>query len=304
MLEIFLDLVYNICNINERDSFERIYDMNANKLNKKVCCVNDMPGVGKIALSAMIPIFSVKGIDVATLPTALVSNTLDFGQFDILDTTEYMSKTVDIWHSLGFTFDCISTGFMVNPKQIEIVKRLIHYQKRENVLVVVDPIMGDAGKLYNGMTEENVAIMRSLSSYADIVIPNYTEACYLVNGAYKNETLTSKEAKELIMRVRGLGAKSVVITSAFVDGKNCVIGYDHTTDTFFTLTYEWIDVRFPGTGDLFSSVLISDILNGEPLKSATEHAMKVVREIILDNLTKKDKFFGVDIEKYISEGKL
>ena len=121
---------------------------------KKLCCVNDMPGVGKIALSAMIPILSAKGIDVASLPTALVSNTLDFGKFDILDTTDYMNKTVDIWHDLGFRFDCISTGFMVSPKQIEIVEKLIHHQNKEELLVVVDPIMGDEGRLYNGMTEE------------------------------------------------------------------------------------------------------------------------------------------------------
>lgn len=134
---------------------------------KKICCVNDMPGVGKIALSAMIPILSAKGIDVTSLPTALVSNTLDFGKFDILDTTDYMDKTVDIWHDLGFRFDCISTGFMVNPRQIDIVEKLINNQKKEDLLVVVDPIMGDEGKLYNGMTDANVEIMRRLSSYAD-----------------------------------------------------------------------------------------------------------------------------------------
>ena len=278
--------------------------MTDSKLNKKICCVNDMPGVGKIALSAMIPILSAKGIDVASLPTALVSNTLDFGKFDILDTTEYMDKTVDIWHDLGFSFDCISTGFMVNPKQIEIVERLINNQDKDNILVVVDPIMGDEGKLYNGMTEKNVAIMRKLSSYADILIPNYTEACYLVNCSCKSKTLTSKEAAELIERVRSLGARSVVITSASVEGENCVIGYDHTIDKSFAITYELIDVRFPGTGDLFSAVLISDILNGECLESATGHAMKVIREIILDNMAKEEKFFGVDIERYISEGKL
>ena len=278
--------------------------MNDSKLNKKICCVNDMPGVGKIALSAMIPILSAKGIDVASLPTALVSNTLDFGIFDILDTTEYMDKTVNIWHSLGFKFDCISTGFMVNPKQIEIVERLINNQDKDSVLVVVDPIMGDEGKLYNGMTEENVAIMRKLSSYADILILNYTEACYLVNCSCKSITLTEKEATELIERVRSLGAKSVVITSASVEGKNCVIGYDHTIDKSFMITYELINVRFPGAGDLFSAVLISDILNGECLENATGYAMKVIREIILDNLNKEEKFFGVDIERYISERKL
>ena len=271
---------------------------------QKICCVNDMPGVGKIALSAMIPILSAKGIDVASLPTALVSNTLDFGKFDILDTTDYMEKTVDIWHELGFRFDCISTGFMVNPRQIDIVEKLINNQAKENLLVVVDPIMGDEGKLYNGMTENNVAIMRKLSSYADILIPNFTEACFLTNHFYKEETLSKEQAADLLTRVRKLGARSVVITSASVEGKNCVIGYDHIKDEAFAISFDLIDVRFPGTGDIFSAVLISDVLNGETLEGATAHAMKTVREIIKDNLDKKEKFFGVDIERYISEGKL
>ena len=271
--------------------------------NKRICCVNDMPGVGKIALSAMIPILSAKGIDIASLPTALVSNTLDFGKFDILDTTDYMENTVNIWHDLGFKFDCISTGFMVNPKQIEIVEKLIKNQGKENVLVVVDPIMGDEGKLYNGMTENNVEIMRKLSSYADILIPNYTEACYLVNKPYKS-SLTSLEANELLETVRKLGSKSVVITSTSINDQPCVIGYDVLLEKTFILPFELIDVRFPGTGDIFSAVLISDVLNGNTLEKATEHAMNTVRNIILDNLEKKEKFFGVDIEKYISEGKL
>ena len=271
---------------------------------KKICCVNDMPGVGKIALSAMIPILSAKGIDVASLPTALVSNTLDFGKFDILDTTDYMEKTVDIWHDLGFRFDCISTGFMVSPKQIEIVEKLINNQGKEDLLVVVDPIMGDEGKLYNGMTETNVTIMRKLSAYADILIPNYTEACFLVDHFYEGKTMTEEQAYDLLARVRGLGAKSVVITSASVNGDNCVIGYDYIQDRTFTIGFELIDVRFPGTGDIFSAVLISDVLSGESLYEATAHAMYVVRDIIQDNLDKTEKFFGVDIERYISEGKL
>ena len=271
---------------------------------KKICCVNDMPGVGKIALSAMIPILSAQGIDVASLPTALVSNTLDFGKFDILDTTDYMEKTVDIWHDLGFKFDCIATGFMVNPKQIDIVECLINNQDTDKLLVVVDPIMGDEGKLYNGMTDNNVAIMRKLSSYADILIPNFTEACFLTNHFYNGDTLSHGEAENLIERVRHLGSKSVVITSASVDGENCVIGYDHTKNENFKIGFELIDVRFPGTGDIFSAVLVSDVLNGESLYDATKHAMETVRNIIIDNLDKKEKFYGVDIEQYISEGKL
>ena len=271
---------------------------------KKICCVNDMPGMGKIALSAMIPILSAKGIDVASLPTALVSNTLDFGKFDILDTSDYMDRTVDIWEELGFRFDCIATGFMVNPRQIDIIERLITNQKKEDLLIVVDPIMGDEGKLYNGMDENNVSIMQRLSRYADILIPNLTEACFLTGKFPDHATLTEDEGRELLQSCRDLGTKSVVITSASVEGQSCVIGYDDITKEYFTIPFQWIDVRFPGTGDIFSAVLISDLLNGDSLKDATAHAMDAVSRIIKDNEGKAEKFTGVDIERFISEGRL
>lgn len=272
---------------------------------KKICCVNDMPGVGKIALSAMSPILSINGIDVSYLPTALVSNTLDFGKFDILDTSDYMNKTVDIWNELGFKFDCISTGFMINPKQIEIVEKLINnHQDKKDLLVVVDPIMGDDGNLYNGIDESNVSIMRKLSSYADILIPNYTEACFLTDLYKCKNSITKEDAKYLIDKTKTLGCKSVVITSVVVDNKHFVIGYDNKLNKYFNIEYDYIDVRFPGTGDIFSAVLISNVLNGKDLFDSTKHAMEIVKEIILNNIDKKEKFYGVDIERYISERKL
>ena len=272
-------------------------------MNKKICCVNDMPGVGKIALSAMIPILSAKGISVTCLPTALVSNTLDFGKFEILDTSDYMNKTIDVWNELGFKFDCISTGFMVNPQQVSLVEKLIMNQKKESLLVVVDPIMGDEGKLYNGMNETNVAIMRELSAHADILIPNFTEACFLTNHFF-DQGMTLKQANELIHECRALGAKSVVITSAKINNRCCVIGYDHLKDDFFTIDYKLIDVRFPGTGDIFSAVLISETLNGKNLHDATLRAMNVVSDLIRENKEKEEKFLGVNIEEYIEAGRL
>lgn len=271
---------------------------------KKICCINDMPGVGKIALSAMIPILSLNGLDVASLPTALVSNTLDFGKFDILDTTDYMNKTVDIWNDLHFKFDCISTGFMVNPEQIKIIERLINNQDKNKLLVVVDPIMGDDGKLYNGMTEKNIEIMRKLSTYADILIPNYTEACFMTNLFKEKSSITKEESIQLINKALELGCKSVVITSIIMENKHFVIGYDSKLNEYFNIEFDYIDVRFPGTGDIFSAVLIGDVMNGINLYNSTKHAMKVVRNIILDNLDKNEKFLGVDIERFISEGKL
>lgn len=247
---------------------------------KKICCVNDMPGVGKIALSAMVPILSEKGIDVSCLPTALVSNPLNFGKFDILDTTDYMEKCVDIWNALGFRFDCIATGFMVNPRQVRITQKLIQNQADADLLVVVDPIMGDKGKLYNGMDHSNVEIMRKLCGYADILIPNFTESCFLTDCFFEDPSLTKEQAKELLNKCRGLGAKSVVITSACVSGKDCVVGFDHKKNETFEIGFDRIDVPFLGTGDLFSAVLIADTLSGSDLYTATAHAMQVVSDRI------------------------
>ena len=270
---------------------------------KKLCCVNDMPGVGKVALSAMIPILSAKGVDVTCLPTALVSNTLDFGKFDILDTTDYMERTVGIWDELGFSFDCVSTGFMVNPVQVDVVERLIANQEKEP-LVVVDPIMGDEGRLYNGMSELNVSIMRKLAAQADILVPNLTEACLLTGLPYEEDGLTEPQAYELLEACRHLGAKSVVVTSVLMNGSHCVVGYDGESGETFVIGFEMIDARFPGTGDVFSAVLVGEVMNGAVLRRATEIAMRTVRAIIEDNLHKEERFFGVDIERFIGEGKL
>lgn len=273
-------------------------------MSKRLCCVNDMPGVGKVALAAMIPLCSAKGVNTFTLPTALVSNTLDYGHFEILDTTEYMENTVEVWKKLGFGFDCIATGFLVNLQQVEIVKKLVRYQAERKPLVVVDPIMGDDGTLYPGMKEDRVNAMRELSSIADILLPNYTEACYLTGTKYQSQALTQQQADQLIIDVRALGAKSVVITSAYVEGHHCVIGYDHDNNSTFSVRYDMIEVRFPGTGDIFSAVLICDMLSGDELCHAATHAAEVARNIIAENISQKDRFAGVDIERYIGEGKL
>lgn len=250
---------------------------------KRICCVNDMPGVGKIALSAMAPILSAKGFDVAYLPTALVSNPLNLGKYDILDTSDYMERCVDTWDALGFRFECIATGFMVNPRQVRITQKLIQNQRDANVLVVVDPIMGDKGKLYNSMGSANVEIMRKLSGYADILIPNFTESCFLTGCFFEDPTLTKEQANHLLNQCRGLGAKSVVITSVSVNGKNCVVGYDHRRNEAFEIVFDRIDVPFLGTGDIFSGVLIADTLSGDGLYTATAHAMQVVRDRILES---------------------
>ena len=191
-------------------------------MSKKLLLINDMAGYGKVALSAMIPVLSHMKYEVFNLPTAIVSNTLDYGKFDILDTTDYMKNAIAVWEQLGFEFDAISTGFIVSKEQTELVTEFCKVRAEKGVTIFTDPIMGDEGKLYNGITEETIDLMRKLISVADYIVPNYTEAAYLTGLPYKEEGVTEKEYHAMIDKLRAFGAKSIVITSAKTAATACL----------------------------------------------------------------------------------
>ena len=145
------------------------------------------------------------------------------------------------------------------------------------------------------MPESTIGLMRSLVECADYAVPNYTEACLLTDTPMA-EQITADEARALVDAMLALGAKSVVITSAKVDGASAVIGYDHVAGEYFTIPFELIPVYFPGTGDTFSSVLVGRVMAGWSLQRATTDAMRVVAELIERNADQEDKSAGLPIE--------
>ncbi len=267
-------------------------------MGKKILLINDLAGYGKVALSVMIPVLSHMKYETYNLPTAIVSNTLDYGRFDILDTTQYMNNTLSVWEELGFQFDAISTGFIVSKEQTELITKFCKEKSSSGSLIFTDPIMGDDGKLYNGVTEGAVILMRELVSVADYIVPNYTEAAYLANVTYQEDGVSEEELYAIIDVLRSFGAKSVVITSAKVKGfdSKCVVGYDHKEKSYFRIDFNEIPVRFPGTGDIFSSVFMGNIMDEKNLRESTKQAMQIVREMIAINLDNVDKYKGIPIE--------
>lgn len=267
-------------------------------MSKKILLVNDLAGYGKVALSAMIPVLSHMGCETFNLPTALVSNTLDYGKFEILDTSEYMKRTLAVWTELGFAFDAVSTGFIVSKEQTELLTEFCKDRAKKGSIIFTDPIMGDEGVLYNGISEDTVALMRKLIGVADYIVPNYTEASYLAGAAYQEDGASEEEYHAIIDRLRKLGAKSVVITSAKVKDAfvKSVIGYDHKEKEYFKIDFDEIPVRFPGTGDIFSAVFIGKIMSGSSLFEATKQAMNTVRNMIAQNVDNVDKYKGIPIE--------
>ena len=263
--------------------------------NTQLLLINDMCGYGKVALSAMLPVLSHMGYRIHNLPTALVSDTLNYPKFYIHDTTEYVRQSLAIWEELGFEFDAISTGFIVTEEETRIISDFCHRRAAKGTKVFVDPIMGDNGRLYAGVPESTIGLMRDLVACADYTVPNYTEACLLTNTPMR-EGIPAGEAHALVDAVRELGAKSVVVTSAKVDGKSAVIGYDHVAGEHFSIPFELIPVYFPGTGDTFSSVLLGRVMAGWTLQRATADAMRVVSELIARNASQQDKSAGLPIE--------
>ena len=266
---------------------------------KQILLINDLAGYGKVATAAMLPILSYMGYPVYNMPTALVSNTLDYGKFNIMETTDYMQGVFPVWKELGFSFDAIATGFICSERQARMVADYCKEQALRGTIIFVDPIMGDEGKLYNGVTSERVDCMRGMVAVADLIFPNYTEAAYLTDSTYNPAGVNAEEARLLLDKLREIGTKSALITSILVDGQPSVVGYNHYKDTYFQLSYEEIPVHFPGTGDMFSAILIGHLLQGESLRKSTREAMDALYRLIDANKENEDKNRGIPVEQWL-----
>ena len=278
-------------------------------MGKRIVLFNDLPGYGKVALAAMVPLFSRMGHFPYQVPTAVVSNTLDFGKFRIQDMTDYMRDTIKVWDELGFDPDCICTGFVLSEEQVELIGDYIRSRKPrmdeiQNVdngrLVMVDPIMADGGKLYNGIGMERVAAMRKLVSYSDVMVPNMTEAGFLTGICPGRERASAAELRELIDGLHKLSGKSVVITSAqdSETDEHLVCGYDHKSGQYFRVPFTFLPVRVAGSGDIFSTVMTGKLLNGESLEAAVQEAVRVLTALIRENQSHLDEYKGILVERY------
>lgn len=264
-----------------------------------ILIINDIAGYSKISTMAMMPILSYYGYPTSNLPTMLISNTLYYGKFNSLDSTDYIKGVFPVWKDLGFTFDAIATGFIVSERQAGVISQFCKEQAAKGATIFVDPIMGDGGSLYKGVAPVTIKSMREMLSVAHLCYPNYTEACLLTGHEYRVEGVSEEEAYQLLRHLCKIGTKSALITSVTVEGQTSVVGYNHTTDEYFTLPFHEIPKHFPGTGDVFSAFLISFLMDGEPLMESTRKAMDAVYKLIDFNKDSDEEFRGMLIEKYL-----
>ena len=267
---------------------------------KNIFLCNDFPGYGKVALQGMIPTLTAMKYQLFSLPTALVSNVLDFGKAEILDTTEYMKGSVKVWRELGFSFDAMAIGFITGEKQGEFLAEICREEREKGCIIFFDPIMADNGKLYYGISPEAVDSRRKLMGLSDYIVPNSTEALLLAGKNPAQLEFSLEEAKALLKALREAGAKSVCITSMKIDGQNCVFLYDEKKGEFCRIPYKQREKHFVGTGDLFSALLLGRFMQEKDFFSAGMWAVEKIGGFIdayeEDGLSEK----GIPMERYLT----
>lgn len=253
---------------------------------KKVAAINDLSGYGRAALTVIISILSNMGVQVCPFPTAILSTHGGFDGPSFVDLTDSMRDYMKHWKDQDIEFDCIYSGFLGSSKQADIVLDFIKDFKTSSNIVVVDPVMGDGGKLYSVIDDCMIDKMKNLVKKADIITPNITEAMYLLGQEYK-ETTSEKEIKNMMVDLSNLGPKIVIITSVKnLDSPKSisVYAYDKENNKFYNVTTRRIAGDFPGTGDTFTSVLIGRLLNGDKLYKAIEKSVEFVSDSIKESI--------------------
>lgn len=264
---------------------------------KRIVTMQDISCIGKCSLTVALPILSAMGIEVAILPTAILSTHTMFQDVYCKDLTDSIPEIIEKWKKEGFTFEAIYTGYLASNQQIGIAKKLIQ-DSSNNPLIIIDPCMADNGKLYTGFNQEFVEKMKEYCYYADIITPNLTEACLLLDREYPSN-YDEQYIQETLKQLTHLGCKKAVITGvSFQQEQAGTYAYDSINDSFHSYFNEAEKENFHGTGDIWASVLTGSLVNGKSLDEAIQSACDFVKESI--HLTLKENnhnIYGVNFEE-------
>ena len=268
-------------------------------MQKKVLALHDLSGFGRSSLVPIIAVLSAGGHQCVPLPTAVFSTHTAIPNWVTTDLTSAMQGTIEQYDALGLRFEAVYAGFLGSADQIDRVREAAQRLKTPDGITLIDPVMGDNGKVYDTYTPEMCTRMRALCAIADIITPNTTEAAILMDWDPCSRPRTAEEAWEWLRALRAQYGAQVVLTGLdFEQGK---VGSGCLSDTGGTLSlHRRIDRYYPGTGDLFASVMLGALLNGHSLPAACERAGEYVKDCIAYTAEQQtDPMHGVQFEKLL-----
>lgn len=261
---------------------ERKIAMADDRCQKKIALINDLSGFGRCSITVELPIISHLKIQCCPVPTSVFSNHTGYESYYFEDFTEQMIPYIEEWKKLNLKFDGICSGFLGSARQIEIVRGFFETFKSENTIVVLDPVMGDHGHPYATYTGDMCRLMKELVPYADIITPNLTEACILTDTPYK-ERWKIKELHMLAGKLEAYGPKKIVITG--IPQGTYVANYCYETgkEPSVIKTHK-VGTSRCGTGDIFTSIVAADAVNGVPFYDSVKKASVFVKKCILRSM--------------------
>jgi pyridoxine kinase len=271
---------------------------------KRVAAIHDISGFGKCSLTVALPILSAAGIETAVMPTAVLStHTGGFTDFTYRDLTEDLRPFTAHWKSLGLHFDAIYSGFLGSFDQIKIVGEFFDQFKTEENIILVDPAMADNGQMYKIFGLEFAKAMAGLCAKADIIIPNITEAAFMLGLAYKEGPYEKSYIESLLLGLSQLGAKNIVLTGVYFDADALgAATYSARANEVHYALNRRIEGYYHGTGDVYASAFLAALLNKKTLgRSAQIAADFTCGAIARTKASGTDIRFGVDFERGVPE---
>ncbi len=274
--------------------------MNTSVRPPRVAAIHDLSGFGKCSLTVALPVLSACGVEVTCLPTAVLStHTGGLTGYTFRDLTDDMTPTYKHWKSLDIPFDALYSGYLGSLAQIDIVRDIFNAFRTDESLILVDPVMADNGKLYPLFTHDMARGMAKLSGGADIVVPNLTEAAFMLGEDFREGPYTEGYLKDMCKKLCALGPRMAVLTGVyFKDNELGACCYDARTGEFAVYLTARVPGSYHGTGDVYGSVLLGALLNGYSLANAMKTATDFTYECILRSHEQKtDNRYGVDFER-------
>ncbi|MGL5068245.1 MAG: pyridoxamine kinase [Sarcina sp.] len=253
---------------------------------KKVMAIHDLSCYGRASLTTIIPIISTMGIQVCPLLTAVLStHTGGYGTPAKVDLSDFMWSAKEHWRNLELKFECVYTGYLANVEQVKLVENIVKDFTNKNMLLVVDPVMGDEGKLYSGFDSKMVNEMRTLVRGASVITPNITEVALLLDENYEDRFCIDI-VDSWARRLSAFNVDNVIITSApSINGDEFIdtVIYNKESDKLTRISVKKIDKHYPGTGDAFAAVLIGKVLNNKSIEEGAEFASNFVSKAITES---------------------
>lgn len=257
---------------------------------KRVLSVQDLSCVGKCSLTVALPVLSAMGCACSALPTAVLSTHTAFDNPHRHMLTEDIAPICRHWQSAGVSFDAVTVGYLADPKQAEQVSVLLDSL---DTFTVIDPVLGDHGRLYSGITDDHIAAIKDLCRQADVLLPNLTEAAFLTGSPYE-QTCNRGYLDILAEKLLCLGADRVILTGVSLDAERTgFLALDKNADPYIYQTPK-IPRQLHGTGDMFCAVFTGALMAGKPFTDAAVLAAKFVEQVIC--ATPEASPFGAEFE--------